>query len=738
MLAPAAPDGHHYLLGVGKGDITGPVVDLIFMGYADANQIGSGVRQRLYSRAFIIGDLKKPEDRIVYLVLDIQSGDIAVRDGVLKGLQQLGPEYSMYTKDNIALTGTHSHSGPGAWTNYFLHHASTRGFDRPSWEAIVNGTVLSIKRAHEKLKEGRISWGKIRLEDANFNRSPSSYRANPESERTQYTDNVDKEMTMLRFADLDHKDYGVLTFFPTHGTSMYLNQTMVTGDNKGVAAYLFERKMQAKFPGFIAGFSQSNVGDVTPNVLGDYCESGPDLGKRCNETDTTCGGIVAPCHSRGPFFGLNDGGRKSCFEIGKRQFEKAYELHQIMSVRGPNATEIPVRGPVKAFHTFQNMSWQEFPHPNGSTVMTCPSAMGYSFAAGTSDGPGIADFRQGLTGDQPPVSPIWPILRGLLKNPTPRQKECHGVKPILLDIGEMTTPYEWGPNIADIQLMRVGPIILIISTGEATTMSGRRWKSAISKAVLDQGIFKDHPRTANETPVVVLGGPANSYTHYITTEEEYAKQRYEGASTLYGPHTLNAMIHYSIQGLRYLSATNEVKPPAGPQPPINVDRAMSLIPSVSSDSTPWGKNYGDVLNPPNATYNRGDTINVTFVGASPRNNLRLEGTFAAVQKLNAEKAIKREQAVLPDPERSAFSTNEITLDQSDAEWTTVRDDFDWELVMEWKKVGTVFKHSESTISWETAADTEPGTYRFVYNGDWRAISGAITPFQGISPSFTVS
>ena len=30
------------------------------------------------------------------------------------------------------------------------------------------------------------------------------------------------------------------------------------------------------------------------------------------------------------------------------------------------------------------------------------------------------------------------------------------------------------------------------------------------------------------------------YTHYITTYEEYQQQRYEGASTLYGPHTLAA------------------------------------------------------------------------------------------------------------------------------------------------------------------------------------------------------
>lgn len=34
---------------------------------------------------------------------------------------------------------------------------------------------------------------------------------------------------------------------------------------------------------------------------------------------------------------------------------------------------------------------------------------------------------------------------------------------------------------------------------------------------------------------VVLSGPANAYGHYVTTREEYSVQRYEGASTVFGP-----------------------------------------------------------------------------------------------------------------------------------------------------------------------------------------------------------
>jgi neutral ceramidase len=116
----ATPVGDNYLIGVGKADITGPVVEVEFAGYASLEQVGTGLRQRLYSRAFIVGDVDNPDDRFIYLVLDIQGGDTAVRYGILDGVKSLGSEYSIYGQSNVAVTGTHSHSGPGAWFNYLL------------------------------------------------------------------------------------------------------------------------------------------------------------------------------------------------------------------------------------------------------------------------------------------------------------------------------------------------------------------------------------------------------------------------------------------------------------------------------------------------------------------------------------------------------------------------------------------------------------------------------------------
>lgn len=149
----ATGTGDKYLLGVGKADITGPSVEINFAGYADTAQTGTGIRQRIYARSFIVGDVSNPDDRFVYVILDTQSGDTAIRFGVLEGVAALGSDYAVYGQSNIALTGTHSHSGPGAWFNYLLPQITSLGYDKQSYQAIVDGTVLSIQRAHESLEE---------------------------------------------------------------------------------------------------------------------------------------------------------------------------------------------------------------------------------------------------------------------------------------------------------------------------------------------------------------------------------------------------------------------------------------------------------------------------------------------------------------------------------------------------------------------------------------------------------
>ncbi|OAA55426.1 neutral ceramidase precursor [Cordyceps fumosorosea ARSEF 2679] len=707
---PAPHETDRYLVGVSKADITGPVVELNMMGYADANQIGSGLRQRLYSRAFIVGDLDNPKDRFIYLVLDTQSGDTAVRFGILNGLQKLGPSYAMYNHDNLAVTATHSHSGPGAWLNYLLPQITSKGFDKQSYQAIVDGCILSIQRAHETLAAGTLSVGKTKIFGANINRSLFSYLANPEEERQRYNisaeddGSVEKDITVLKFQRAaDGKNIGVLTWFPTHGTSMQANNTLITGDNKGLAADLFERRVRGgndETDDFVAGFSQANMGDASPNVLGAYCE---DTGEPCDFKTSSCSdGRPGSCRSRGPLFLKNDYGASSCFEIARLQVEGAMSVYSDLK-----KTESNVRGVgVKAVHEFHDMAGYEFVLPNGTAARTCPAALGYSFGGGTSDEPGHFDLIQHGS-NMTNSSPIWRVLRWLLKPPSQEQIDCQYPKPIVLDVGEVGRPYEWTPNIVDVQTFRVGQLLIIVSPGEATTMAGRRWKEAVEAQSKEQ--MKDD--LAGQEPIVVIGAPSNSYTHYITTEQEYNIQRYEGASTLYGAHTLAAYVNRTLETLHYLKASHPTSR-AGRKvrrlPPDNSERAMSFIPGVVFDRT-WSGGYGSVSQDVDKSrFRPGETVRARFVGANPRNNLRLEGTYAAV-------------------EYRAPGTDE----EEEGGWTRVRDDSDWGLAYRWKRLSGIRGTSEVTLEWEVEEWARDGEYRLRYFGDAKTFGGGITAFEGI-------
>lgn len=559
--------------------------------------------------------------------------------------------------------------------------------------------MLSIKRAHESLTTGRLSYGTVELENANINRSPYAYLANPEEERAKYSSDVDKFMSVLKFTrDSDNKDLGILTWFPVHGTSMYGNNTIVTGDNKGVAASMFEKAVKGlntAADGFVAGFSQSNVGDTSPNTLGAWCEDGTNV--QCSFEFSLCSGVAANCHGRGPNYTIPDRGATSAYTIGTLQYDAARELYDDW----PSQT-IPITGPtVKSFHTYQNMTGYEFILPNGTKVQTCAAALGYGFAGGTTDWPGSFDFKQGNNGSSGGTSsnPLWKVVSMALRNPSAAQKKCQGTKPILLDVGEMDFPYAWTPNIVDIQVLRVGQLFIIVAPGEATTMSGRRWRAAIQSAAAQNFNLTN---SSNNQPLVVLGGPANTYAHYIATEEEYSIQRYEGASTLYGAHTLNAYINLTTHYLPYLSATNTQQPPPlnpglapGPTPPDTRNQALSFITPPLHDTGALGTLVVDTPR----TARPGSRISATFVAGNPRHDLRLERSYAYVQRLDT--------------------------DNNNHNWTEYRDDSDWEVMFEWWRVGSVLGTSEAVVTWfvPVGGVERGGSFRLVYRG-----VGVVLPF----------
>ena len=127
---------------------------------------------------------------------------------------------------------------------------------------------------------------------------------------------------------------------------------------------------------------------------------------------------------------------------------------------------------------------------------------------------------------------------------------------------------------------------------------------------------------------------------------------------------------------------------------------------MSFDTKPFEKNFGDVIQAPDPSYSNGETVTVKFWGGHPNNNFQTQSTYLVVEK------------------------------KVDGRWQVIAMDWDPSTVFQWKRIG--FSMSEITVEWIIPEGTESGVYRICHHGHWRrAGTGEISPYTGISDSFTI-
>ncbi|XP_053612320.1 neutral ceramidase-like [Plodia interpunctella] len=671
-----------YDVGVGIADMTGPCVEIVFMGYAEIGQTGRGLHTRQYSRAFIF---VQGDTRVVLVTADVQAVGIHVRRQVVRNLQELYGD--IYTLKNVILAGTHTHSGPGGHLVNFLLDVSIRGFSRQTFDAYVDGITRSIVRAHENIVPARLYYGQTTVNNAQKNRSPYSYDFNPAEERMRYTDNLDHELTQIRIVKQNGDLHGVLNWFALHTTSMNMTNRLISADNFGYAAMKMEKTLNPDSPvgkpEVVAGFFTANLGDVSPNLEEAQCEFS---GEYCDNHFHLCA-AGERCYALGPGSDMFE----STKIIGTRVFEGAL---RVLNSPGEELT-----GSIAVRHQFVEIPDEIVARYNPVTrtfnqedkVRGCSPAMGYSFASGTTDGANTLNITQGtLDGDA-----FWDFVGGLVAAPTPDDEECHAPKPILLATGRTNIPVPWHPRIVSASLIMLGGLAVIGVPGEPTTMSGRRMRDVVGAVMEDHGV----------EPRAVVTGLTNEYIHYIATYEEYQVQRYEAASTIYGPHTLEVFLNKFSELATALFEGSEVA--EGPEPQDHINNTLSFILPVVTDNAGLLQSFGNVLVQPEPVVRRGDTVSVTFVGANPRNNLKQEETYFVI-------------------ERQLMGT-----------WEVVATDADWETKFIWERRSTILGTSSVTIEWTVPEHALVTIYRFTYYGTARGLLGSMNDFNGTSDTFSV-
>jgi len=590
----ALASNNNYRVGAGIFDITGAVAESNMFGYANNLDV-TGLQQRLRSRAFIIQSLDG-DKRVVIVSADLGAMFQSVKLEVVKRLKS---RYgSLYSNANVMLTATHTHVGTGGLSHFALYQiasadAATFGYSSQNFEAVVNGIVQSIIRAHNNLAPGSVEMVEGTLDGATKNRSLIPYRANTDDQN--FSSDVNKTMTMLKFRRADGSEVGMLNWFAIHNTSLSIAYDQISGDNKGYAQHLFEQRKGADFSAntFVAAFANSDEGDVVP--VDGNANSAPGFEGSSNE-------IV------------------NAERAGKRQFDKAWSLY--------NQEGEMLNGGLNYEHRWADFEnyWVSSQFTDGDWEKLCSAARGFSFAAGGENGPSnIPGIYEGMTRDtfsiddavnQVDQSALGGLVRlafGALS--LGAIDSCQEQKPNLLGTGALNLV----PEVVPVQLFVIGNFALLAMPGEVTTMAGRRLRKTVIDQLESVGVNK-----------AVIAGLANTYTGYITTYEEFQQQHYEGASTAFGPYTLSAYQQEFFNLSEAIASGSNVlddKQPRDRTNDLRLDR-----PGVFTDSKYIWERFGQVLSNARSSYNKGQIVQVSFRGGHPKNNLNTQGSFLTIQK----------------------------------------------------------------------------------------------------------
>ena len=240
-------------VGVGKADITGPITE-ISTGYNSIGDVMQGLLMRLYARAFVV---ESNGSKLCYVSAEMVHMTESIKPGVLKELKSRG--VTDFADENLMLAATHCHSATSnsSWYPLYSLINGVPGFDSLYYDVVVEGIADAIVEANESLQPGSVSIATGEL-NAAANRSLDAYNANIDAK--DYGSSLNNTMTLLRFDDAEGNGIGALNWYASHGTSNSIDNTYVSADHKGYAAYEMERQL-----GIVSAFSQNESGDASPN-----------------------------------------------------------------------------------------------------------------------------------------------------------------------------------------------------------------------------------------------------------------------------------------------------------------------------------------------------------------------------------------------------------------------------------------------------------------------------------------
>ena len=523
-------------------------IEFNMQGFADEDQKATRIGMDFYSRAFTIAD--DHHGRVAIAVVDLWACTESIKKEVVARIDAKTPGgHSLFNIENVQVVGTHTHSGPAGISEYSLYNFSSGGFKKAIRDAYADAIAQSIFDAFKGEGSGDVILRRINVEDCGRNRSAPAYLNNPEEERRRYGKDTDTEMVVLEFVKRDKGRIGILSWYPIHGTDLGQVNTALHGDNKGIASQILEQE-QKICP--VAAFANANAGDVSGNVEFKSLPTADTSRARKHGKQQADAVISALNQSR---FGDTAPAQVAC------QYS-AVDMSNVTIASTGKRTYVPTLGlsmfagsPADSTPPFITKPLSPGLVRGGYGIKE--AAIQALLVAGGSKGDINRELMQYIAGNNRKLADALvkleavalqtvfaglEVVRAFKGTPgapsfstlTEAEKAGHDPKPITMVAKGIV------PSRLPLQLMRIGDLVIAGVPGEMTTMAGRRLKAALRERY--DALRPKKGKFSGPVRDVVVSGYANAYSQYITTPEEYAKQYYEGASTLFGPHTLDAYI----------------------------------------------------------------------------------------------------------------------------------------------------------------------------------------------------
>lgn len=514
-------------------------------------------RTALFARSFSIrrSDSEQP---LLFCCLDLGCITYAMREGVVKALtEKLNGQFN---PQRLVLMATHTHSGPGGCAYEALYNMPTPGFVPEHLNAVINAALSSILQAIQSEQQTEIFYQTRQFPHHTpvaWNRSLNAYNRNPDViHRTEAETHLalNREMQLIGFYR-EGQLSGFISLFGVHATCLGNQLNAHDGDNKGYAAIQSEAYLLRQgVPNPVAIFAQATAGDVSPHFHGPKQNI-----------------IRSRIKGEKQYQYAQQNGRyqsELAIKALTESLEKR-EVHQNQWRGGP----MKLNGGIDAILSYVDLSQVEVPSEFSQVpyrVRTSAACHGVGFMGGTPvDGQGAAkpilkiltllsrQVRKKRLADI--NAPDYIKYKALyesqfpkdivLESPDNRLLGKHlDFSPSVFDplIAEMNRQVKAGaiqtsplvPSVIPLQIIHIGALALVCCPGEITTTAGQRLIQTVAKQLTTHQMIS----------TTALVSYCNDYMGYITTQEEYQEQAYEGAHTLYGQWT-HAAIQFKFQYL---------------------------------------------------------------------------------------------------------------------------------------------------------------------------------------------